>query len=268
MTSNKTLISQFDLNLRQRCVQLRRKFRGLKLTPTKLLRVYRDQKIKFRAPILRKILAPHIKEKQNQARREVFPKLLEILDAKRETVLWLDESVCSGRTIRTKVWTNKDGDFPTNCLSRTQFPAQSICGATDRKGKLVAYQIADKSFNSERFKQFLELLRKKVKSKTFHIFLDNCTAHKTNEVKNYCKANGINLIFNSAHSPEFNPIERLWWLAKKIIRRLTLKSEKLQFSKTDIREFIRLALAQYDRKSLASWTNLAIKRVRDEVNNF
>ena len=143
-------------------------------------------------------------------------------------------------------------------MERTQFPAQAICAATDRQGRVVAYAIEKKSFDRVSFLAFLKQLRQKVKRKKFNIFLDGCSTHHTAEVSEYCRRSNINLIFNSAHSPEFNPIERLWWLLKKIIRKLALKSEKLTFKAADIKSFITKALRVYSRQKLAAWTELTI----------
>lgn len=182
------LQSHSGLSLQQRCSKLNRKFKQIKMTSSRLKRIYADAKIRYKKPTLVKTLAPHIVEKQRLAREESFPKLLRALDCGSEHVFWLDESIVSGRNLQKKIWVKKGDVYPCNDLARIQFPAQAICAATNRQGKVVSYSVEDKSFNADRFLSFLVKLRRCVKAKKFSIFLDNCSAHKTEKVKEYLRS--------------------------------------------------------------------------------
>ena len=56
------------------------------------------------------------------------------------------------------------------------------------------------------------------------MFLDNLNLHYTHEVKVAAEKYHIRLLFNSAYSSEFNPIERLWAWSKKDFARTAVLS--------------------------------------------
>ena len=96
------------------------------------------------------------------------------------------------------------------------FKAIAVVGAIDRKGKVVTIQTYDYSINVDKFLLFLQELRAtRSSSKRIFIFLDNLRVHYSLRVREFCNQNNIELIFNAAYSSEYNPVERLWALAKR-----------------------------------------------------
>ena len=96
------------------------------------------------------------------------------------------------------------------------FKAIAAVGAIDRKGRVVTIQTYDYSINVDKFILFLRELRAtKSQTKRIYIFLDNLRVHYSKRVGEYCEQNNIQLIFNAAYSSEYNPVERLWALAKR-----------------------------------------------------
>jgi transposase len=96
------------------------------------------------------------------------------------------------------------------------FKAIAVVGAIDLKGKVRTICTYDYSINVEKFIQFLQELRiMKDASIKIYIFLDNLRVHYSLKVREYCRENMIELVFNAAYSSEYNPIERLWALSKR-----------------------------------------------------
>lgn len=65
-----------------------------------------------------------------------------------------------------------------------------------------------------------------------YVFLDNLRVHYSKPVKEYCGRANIELVYNSAYSSEYNPIERLWAIAKTNFRKnlLSLQVKKIKQS--------------------------------------
>ena len=54
--------------------------------------------------------------------------------------------------------------------------------------------------------------------------MDNLSVHRSAEIKERMDELGFGYIFNAAYSPEFNPIETVFSLAKSYIKKERLKS--------------------------------------------
>lgn len=77
-----------------------------------------------------------------------------------------------------------------------------------------------KTANGERF---VAWVRRKLAPKLRPgdvVVLDNAQAHKSSRVAALVEAHGARVEFLPPYSPDFNPIERCWGLAKKHIRRI------------------------------------------------
>lgn len=55
------------------------------------------------------------------------------------------------------------------------------------------------------------------------LFLDNCSVHHSKKVTKYLDDHNIKAIFNIAYCPQFNPIERVWSVAKNYYKRRKLE---------------------------------------------
>lgn len=56
------------------------------------------------------------------------------------------------------------------------------------------------------------------------VVMDNLKAHKVEGIEQMIEAVGARVVYLSPYSPEFNPIEHLWWQLKAFIRRFVPKS--------------------------------------------
>ena len=82
----------------------------------------------------------------------------------------------------------------------------------------------DYSINKEKFKIFLDELRSKNFYDDLCLYMDNLSVHTSKEIKTRMDELGIAYIYSPVYSPEFNPIETIFALAKRKIKNERLKA--------------------------------------------
>ena len=100
----------------------------------------------------------------------------------------------------------------------------SVVSAIGLEG-VVAYQAVYGSLDSLGFEAFLanRLLPKLQRGDC--LVLDNCSIHKTDDIRKLCRKAGVALLFLPPYSPDFNPIENMWSKLKAGLR--ALKARRL-----------------------------------------
>ena len=78
------------------------------------------------------------------------------------------------------------------------------------------------SVNNDKFKLFLQELRDKYFFDDICLYLDNLSVHRSAEIKARMDELGFGYIFAAAYSPDLNPIETIFSLAKLYIKRQRL----------------------------------------------
>ena len=73
----------------------------------------------------------------------------------------------------------------------------------------------DFSVDKPKFKVFLDELRARYFMDDICIYFDNLSVHKSNEVKERMDELSIAYIFSPIYSPDYNPIEYVFSIAKK-----------------------------------------------------
>jgi putative transposase len=99
----------------------------------------------------------------------------------------------------------------------------TVVGAISQTA-VLAMQTLGTSMKGEDFKQFVaqQLLPKLWQGAV--VVMDNLNAHKVEGIEQMLAAVGARVVYLSPYSPEFNPIEHLWWQLKAFIRRFVPKS--------------------------------------------
>ena len=72
----------------------------------------------------------------------------------------------------------------------------------------IKYKIIKGSVNSDIYLDFINSNKEYLKN--INLVQDNVRIHHSKKVKEFCKDNNINLIYNPPYSPEFNPIELIF----------------------------------------------------------
>lgn len=102
----------------------------------------------------------------------------------------------------------------------------TVMGAISQKS-ILAFKVIGKSMNGEEFKEFLTNDLSPQLWEGAAVVMDNLSAHKVKGVKEILESVGARAIYSSPYSPEFNPIEHLWWNLKALIRKFIPKSAEV-----------------------------------------
>ena len=102
----------------------------------------------------------------------------------------------------------------------------TVVGAISHK-KVIAMPTMGTSMNGEDFKKFVkeELTPKLWKGAV--VVMDNLRVHKVKGVEEMSEAVGARVVYLSPYSPEFNPIEHLWWELKALLRKFIPQSVQI-----------------------------------------
>lgn len=88
----------------------------------------------------------------------------------------------------------------------------------------IKCKIIKGSVNSEIYLDFINQNKEYLKNR--NLVQDNARIHHSKKVKDFCKDNNINLIYNPPYSPEFNPIELIFNKLKTKFKKLDHKDIK------------------------------------------
>lgn len=128
--------------------------------------------------------------------------------------LWCEDEVHFQRhSSLMRMWAPK-GRQP-RVLSPSVRHKVGFFGALNLKtGQLVTQEAP--TFSAQTFGDFIRYLLQSTKGKIF-LILDNARWHRSKDLKDFFEANRQRLvfIFLPAYSPELNPIERVWRIARR-----------------------------------------------------
>ena len=95
--------------------------------------------------------------------------------------------------------------------------------------KIFHIQIVKKSANANTFLEFIKTIADKLnKDKITYILLDNARIHHSKIVKAYVQTiDHIKFIYNVPYSPEYNPIEKVFGEAKRLIKNNQITNQNI-----------------------------------------
>jgi len=95
---------------------------------------------------------------------------------------------------------------------------QTLFGCVEPETGIVIAKRSDRG-NARTFKRFLIKVLHEYKDKKVLMFLDNVKYHHAKMLKPFLEKNKdkIELFFLPPYSPDFNPMERIWWFMRKKI---------------------------------------------------
>jgi hypothetical protein len=124
----------------------------------------------------------------------------------------------TSRSIVDKTWrTAAMADIFTK--SKLSFKAIGVLAAIDTDGKLHVCIVKDGSIGLEEMIKMSDQLKTTFKRRKINIFLDNLRLHYMREFTDLAESRKQHLIYNAIVSSQYNPIERLWALAKRAFGR-------------------------------------------------
>ena len=97
-------------------------------------------------------------------------------------VIYLDETVFTFSTFRSKGWAHKRDRIKVND-SDLKVQTLALIAAISEDGGLIDFAIHPKAINTEVFVSFVKQMSEKVGGEDFALFLDNLSVHKTKDAK-------------------------------------------------------------------------------------
>ena len=88
---------------------------------------------------------------------------------------------------------------------------------------VLSIETLGRSMTGEAFKKYLQASLVPKLWPGAVVVMDNLSAHKVKGVEEILASVGARVIYLSPYSPEFNPIEHLWWQLKAFIRQFVPK---------------------------------------------
>jgi transposase len=155
----------------------------------------------------------------NKTKRKIIAlKMIELINGK-FNMIFLDETSLNQDKIPRRAWMRMDEKYAIVQPSRRK--NLSLLLAFDLMGN-YCFEVQEQTYNQNKFKDFLEnlveVLRNRTR-KTFIIFMDNASFHKTEPVLKFLNDNDVKCIFNAPYSPQLNPIETCFGFLKRWLRR-------------------------------------------------
>lgn len=208
--------------LNERCQLFHRCFPDTRISPSSLSRIYKKYKIKRKRIYQTKRY--FIKNNESHA--------IEVGHLKQEVsmvldggynIIFLDETMFTYNTLFEVDYSNRGSNIVISekaCGGKTI----AVVACVSLMIGLESYMSFYNSINKGKFLRFVKFLKQLNRSSKFAIFMDNLRVHHNHEIKEYCNANDIPLIYNVPYTPELNPIEEIFSLVKNWYKRLKLNS--------------------------------------------
>lgn len=136
-------------------------------------------------------------------------------------VLFLDESSFCVNDHKRYGYGEKGKEIKKNIKHKKNKETSSVIAIMSNSG-IVCKEIVKGTINKDVYTNFLNKNKALLENKI--LIQDNARIHHALTVKEYAKNNNINLKYNPAYSPEFNPIELVFNKVKSAFRKLDHKN--------------------------------------------
>ena len=142
-------------------------------------------------------------------------------------LVFLDESGCQSNMTRTKSW-SKIGQ-PTVCFESPYRKRNITVMGAIRSSGTVAMRSQDRPMKKNDFEKFIcQDLAPRLKRGDI-LVMDNLPSHRSAKAKGALGRRGVQILFTPPYSPQFNPIELVWSIMKRRIRKANLAKDKPSF---------------------------------------
>jgi transposase len=220
LISPETLSEWAHASLKERVKRFHRHFGEVRISVSTLRRLYLRHKIKFKF-IKRVKKEIDFKEKKYNELFIRMRTLVELSKVFKQKVIFLDETVFTFSTFRSKAWSMHHNRIKV-VDSDLRIQTQAMISAISSENGLEGYYIHPRSIKTEQFVDFIKDLSMKQGGQPFSLFLDNLTVHKAKESKALFEQLNITEIYNVPYCPQFNGIESYFSLVKAQYKKLLL----------------------------------------------
>ena len=191
------------------------------ISPSTIRRIYLKHKIRFKNIKRGKreidFSEPHYLSLFHRMRA-----LLNQMEESKTPVVYLDETVFTFSTFRSKGWAHRRDRIKIND-SDLKVQTLALIAAISEDGGLIDFAIHPRAINTEVFIAFIRQLSQKYGGGDFALFLDNLSVHKTKDAKLLFEELNITEIFNVPYCPQFNGIESYFSQVKATYKKLLLQ---------------------------------------------
>lgn len=180
-------------------------------------KIYREAGISKKKIRKTKIIDPerrhNIKEEAIKAHQELIS-----LQAQGYRIIYIDEMCVTKSTIPTHEYSKKNEpiEIDIKCFSKKTIAV--LAGISAEKGVEIVMSF-DKSVNTDKFMEFLQRLRFENPFDRIALFMDRLSVHTCRKSKDKMAFHKIIPIYNSPYSPDFNPIEQVFSVVKRQIKK-------------------------------------------------
>ena len=194
--------------LAERVVLFHRRFGEVSISVKTLYNLYKKTGIKRKALRFVKTMRYQEPEERKMLLTAMIDQVRQAVSSGKR-VIFSDEAVFTTATLPNRAYSAKKHNVHIE-EKLTSSPAVAVVAGVSVEGGLEGYHIQARSIDSDAFIQFVLTVLESNKPKDFVLFLDNCRVHHSKKTTQFLLENGIEVIFNVAYAPEYNPIERVW----------------------------------------------------------
>ena len=145
-------------------------------------------------------------------------------------IVFIDETTFTSQTIASKAWAHRDAPIGLSDKSLKCGRLNMLMGVSEDRG-IDSWMTTTNNLSSDFTIEFLENIAASNCGKVL-FFLDNASFHRAKRVGIRAAELGIELLFNAAYSPAYNPIELAFGPIKHYYKqeRLRLLHQNLKLS--------------------------------------
>ena len=141
---------------------------------------------------------------------------------KASDLVFLDESGCNTDMTRRYAY-SFGGNRAVDATPLSKPKNTTILSSIQLDGTLH-YMTFSGGTTVERFKRYLETDLLPHLNGNSVLVMDNMKSHHARAVKNLLDSSGIRYIYLPPYSPDLNPIEKLWWKVKALLRKFKART--------------------------------------------
>ena len=203
--------------LAERVVLFHRRFGEVSISVKTLYNLYKKTGIKRKALRFVKTMRYQDPEERKMLLTAMIDQVRQAVSSGKR-IIFSDEAVFTTATLPNRAYSAKKHNVHIE-EKLTSSPAVAVVAGVSVEGGLEGYHIQARSIDSDAFIQFVLTVLESNKPKDFVLFLDNCRVHHSKKTTQFLLENGIEVIFNVAYAPEYNPIERVWAQLKALFKK-------------------------------------------------
>ena len=189
------------------------------------------------------------KERSEFKRQEYSTELEELSNSDGSNIIYIDEAGIDKEPVRECGW-SPIGQRLIGEVSGMRHSRTSMIAGYSRfyKSLIAPDSYKGNTYSQKVYSWFEDRLLPQLKQKTietgitnFVIVLDNASIHRSLKLKALVENSGYKLLFLPPYSPDYNPIEHVWWQLKLTLMRIrTISSTFYQDIENGLRDMYRL----------------------------